>query len=136
VQRALDVRKDVRPGKALDQRAAVIEGAQLGEAIQFELDRDDCRVTLLVTAEALELRLPTVEWPTPYAPTASTRLWKRALWSRLGNDVALRALVDAAFEKRRREFVACRYCRRPTPPEHRHGRVCHGCAETHLGIVH
>ena len=31
VERALDVGEDVRPGKALDQRAAVVEGAQLGE---------------------------------------------------------------------------------------------------------
>ena len=119
---------------AIEPRAVV---TRTSEAIQFEVDRDDCRVTLLVTAEALEVRLPTVEWTGAHSCTESTRLWKRVLWSRVGDDeVTLRALVDAAFEKRRREFVPCRFCRRPTPPEHRHGRACHGCAEGHLGIVH
>jgi hypothetical protein len=106
------------------------------DVIQFDVDRPGCRVTLLVTAEALELRLPTVEWPAPHLPLASTRLWKRVLCSRLRDEAALRALIDAAFEQRRRELVPCRFCRRPTPPEHRHGRTCHGCAEGRLGIVH
>jgi hypothetical protein len=106
------------------------------DAIQFDVDGPGCRVTLLVTAEALELRLPTVEWPAPHLPLESTRLWKRVRWTRLGDDAALRALIEAAFEKRRREFVPCRFCKEPTPPEHRHGRVCHGCAESRLGIVH
>ena len=106
------------------------------DVLQFDVERGDSRITLLVTAEALELRLPTVEWPTPYLPIPSTRLWKRVAWSRIGDDQALQALIDGAFEARRREFVPCRFCHEATPAEHRHGRVCHGCAEGHLGIVH
>jgi len=91
------------------------------------MDRSERRVTLLVTAEALALRLPTIEWTGgPHSPAESTRLWKRVLWR----------LIDAAFEKRRRELVRCRFCQEPTPPEHRHGRVCHGCAEGRVGMVH
>ena len=73
------------------------------DVLQFDVQRGDCCVTLLVTAEALELRLPTVEWPTPYLPIASTRLWKRVGWNRIGDDPALRALINAAFAARRRE---------------------------------
>jgi hypothetical protein len=105
------------------------------EAIQFDVDRGRCRVTLLVTAEALELRLATVEWTGAHACRDSTRLWKRVLWEGL-DDGSLRELIDDAFERRLSEFVRCRFCRRSTPPEHRHDDVCHGCAERHLGIVH
>jgi hypothetical protein len=34
-------------------------------------------IVILVTAEAIELRLPTIEWKGPHEPVASSRFWKR-----------------------------------------------------------
>ena len=82
-----------------------------------------------VTPEAIEIRLPTVEWAAPYSPEASDV-----------SDGDLVNFVETARQKRHDEFVPCHYCRKPTPPEHRHTldgkNVCHGCAERHEGVVH
>lgn len=106
------------------------------DGLQVEIDRRGCRVALVLTTEAVEIRLPTVEWPGPHSPVATTRLWKRVDWSEVSDSKALRALLDAAAKERRREFIPCRFCRRRTPPEHRHDDVCHSCAEGYLGVVH
>ena len=34
-------------------------------------------LVVLVTADAFEFRLPTVEWPHPHEPAAGSRLWRR-----------------------------------------------------------
>ena len=93
-------------------------------------------LTILVTPEAYEIRLPTIEWTAgAYGPAASTRYLKRV---RAGcvTDEAIRILLEDAIGRRDSEFVPCRYCGQPTPPEHRHGRACHACAERRLGVVH
>ncbi len=104
------------------------------DAIQID-DGDETRITVLITAEAIELRLPTVEWATPYSPVSASRLWKRVRFASL-TDRRLRKLIEEARETRRAEFVPCQYCQRSVPPEHRHGDVCHGCAERYEGVVH
>ena len=104
------------------------------DAIQID-DGDEAGISVLITAEAIELRLPTVEWTKArlWSCTAS-RLWKRIRLATL-SDKRLQSLICTARETRRSEFINCRYCKRPVPPEHRHGDVCHGCAELHEGIV-
>lgn len=94
-------------------------------------------VIVVVTAETLELRLPTVEWTRgAYGPAESSRMWKRRLWSRLGDD-ELPLLIGSALEARDREFKVCRYCGQEFPREHRFdARTCQGCASEHLGVVY
>jgi hypothetical protein len=94
-------------------------------------------IVILVTAEAIELRLPTVEWTMgAYRPAASSRLWKRADWCEI-TDIALKSFFNDALKQRKSEFKKCRYCERKIPPEHMHANDdCQGCAEKHLGVVH
>ena|SRR5674476_71373 len=93
-------------------------------------------IVILVTPEAIELRLPTIEWTRgAYGPAASSRLWKRVEISKI-TDIELETLMKETLKKRQSEFRNCRYCGEHLPPEHMHGDVCHGCAEKHLGVVH
>lgn len=128
----------------LDENAARVAQMLCGATIErtrdaIQLTEDgDPGVVALVTAEAIELRLPTIEWTGgAHGPVATSRLWKRV---RLPiRDAKLRERVEAAREARRAEFVPCRFCHRPTPPEHRleddRGDVCHSCAARELGVV-
>ena len=94
-------------------------------------------IVILVTAEAIELRLPTVEWTMgAYGPALASRLWKRVEAQKV-TDEELRALIREALEARRSQFATCRCCGQRFPSEHRHGDdVCHGCASRHLGVVY
>lgn len=107
------------------------------DAIQITVDDDlEDGVVLILTPEALELRLPSMDWVQPHWAVPTSRLWKRLKWERISED-GLRELVEQAREKRRAEHRECRFCHGRFPPEQRHDRdVCHGCAERHLLIVH
>ena len=98
-------------------------------------------IALLLTPEAVEVRLPTVDWTRgTHDPVASTRLWRRLKLAQLGGEEGnwpeLWPAVDRALAVRTNEFRPCRYCKQLTPVEHRTGRACHGCASTHEGIVY
>lgn len=103
--------------------------------IQIEHGGDD-GIVALVTREALELRLPTIEWTTgAFGPAASSRLWRRVEWTELGES-QLADLLRRCRVARRRQFRKCRFCGERTPPERSvKANVCHGCAERHLGVV-
>src|SRR5947209_6356214 len=60
-------------------------------------------LTVLMTAEAIELRLPTVVWVTPHTPERRSRLWKRFLWRHLNGAGGLAAAVQRARHARARE---------------------------------
>lgn len=91
---------------------------------------------VVLTPEALEVRLPTVAWTQgAYGPAASSTLWQRVLWESIST-ADVYALCTDALRVREKQFVPCRFCGREFPPEHRHDDVCHGCAERELGIVH
>jgi len=96
-------------------------------------------VIALITPEAVEIRLPTVEWSTPYSPVSSSCLLERIEMSGL-SEQDLAQLVADARRKRQSEFVPCHHCGKPTPPEHRHTldgkEVCHGFSEREEGVVH
>ena len=116
-------------------RVPVSEMQRTRDAVEVHVG-GEVEIVVIVTAEALELRLPTVEWTKgAYGPVPASRLWKRVKWE---DNTAERLveLVEAAMAKRRSEFKPCRFCHREFPPEHRHGSVCHGCAERHMGVVH
>ena len=111
--------------------------ASSGDVVRVEIDGDrGCFV--LITAEAAEIRLPTVEWTMgAYGPRGSSRYWKRvavretpAGYRRLGQ------LIAAALAARRAEFEPCRFCKQQFPPEHMTGDACHGCASANRGIVY
>ena len=105
------------------------------DVIQID-DGGEEGICLLITAEALELRLPSVEWTCgSYGPAASSFLWRRVKWEGL-SDEKLDLLLAAARRARQAQYRKCRFCGNRLSPEHRHGNVCHGCAEKHLGIVH
>jgi hypothetical protein len=92
-------------------------------------------IVVLCTPEAMELRLPTVEWTCgPYGPAPSSRLWRRIQYEKLDRD-GLKSLFEKAWEARKREFKRCKYCGEEYPPEHGfENNVCHGCASEHEGV--
>ncbi|HKQ50438.1 MAG TPA: hypothetical protein VJZ71_20365 [Phycisphaerae bacterium] len=113
---------------------AVVERTR--DLIQIGKPDDDRAVVVLITPEAIEIRLPTLEWPHPHVPAPSSRLWKRLNWEGL-TDKRLTRLLEEAAAARAAEFATCRFCGESFPPESRDGAdVCHGCAEEHLGVVH
>ncbi len=61
-------------------------------------------------------------------------------WDDVETERRLANLITSGRRQRNREIQPCGFCQRPTPPERAHtidGRhVCHGCAETQMGIVH
>lgn len=107
------------------------------DAIQIESGGEK-GIVVLVTPEAVELRLPTVEWTMgAYGPAGASTLWKRVELRRRSRRVNWRKLLESALQERGQQFHLCRYCGEEFPPEYRYGDdVCHGCAERHLGIVH
>lgn len=120
---------DLLPGATREQTRDVVQFTESGES--------ETGIVVLVTAEALELRLPTVEWTCgAYGPVETSRLWKRVKWSSLKNS-QLSELIEVARQARKREFLLCKFCGKRVPPGHRHSRnVCHGCAARHLGVVY
>jgi len=105
------------------------------DVIQFDIDHDrGC--TVILTAEAAEIRLPTIEWTKgAYGPRPTSRPWKRI--SLRGHGAGRRVLncINAAISARTSEFRECVICKCSVPPEHRVRDYCHGCASSHLGIV-
>lgn len=93
-------------------------------------------IVILITPEAIELRLPTIEWVSPHWPAGSSTFWKKVEISNI-TDRELETLLREALKERQKQFKKCRFCKRRFPPEHMHDDdVCHGCAEKYLGVVH
>jgi hypothetical protein len=89
---------------------------------------DERGLTVLVTREAVEIRLATIDWIS-HARTASSLFWKRIPWRRLEGE-GLAAALSAAREARARQFKPCRRCKVLTPPERKiDARLCHSCSE-------
>ncbi|MEB3221292.1 MAG: hypothetical protein VKS61_04785 [Candidatus Sericytochromatia bacterium] len=96
-------------------------------------------LSLVVTEEALEVRLPAIAWTTGYGgPALVASLWRREPFAKLRGS-ALRTLLAEGFEALRARHVVCSRCGEGFGP----GRcltvgdevVCHGCAEGELGVV-
>jgi len=105
------------------------------DAIQIQID-DERGIVVLVTPEAFEFRVPTVEWTCgAYGPAESSRLWRRIESDEI-EEGDLDELLREALAARAAEFVKCRHCGERFPPEHRTGGACHGCASLHDGVVY
>lgn len=121
--------------RVLELLPGVIEG-RTRDCIQIDYHGEE-GIVILVTAEAIELRLPTVEWTMgAYGPAASSRLWKRVEFHEM-TDIEIISLLNDALKQRKSELKECRYCGRKFLPEHRYADdVCQSCAEKHLGVVY
>jgi hypothetical protein len=100
----------------------------------------EVEVTIALTSEAIEVRLPGGHWNGPAELVRYNRLWKRLSWQdvEVGDSVesVVRALVEEGLAERTQEFFTCRYCGKPFPPEHGDGNACHGCLSKHEGQVY
>jgi hypothetical protein len=123
-------------------RAVVPKARQTldGEGIRFRARM----VELHIGDDAIEIRLPTVEWEHgAYGPIATTRLWGEVkiadllLFGENQAKMELDRLVREGRRERIAEYRKCRYCHLSYPEEHRFSEdVCHGCASEHLGVVY
>jgi len=108
------------------------------DVFQFEsrCDAEDGLV-LLVTAEAVEIRLPTTEWVCgAYGPAPSSRLWRRVPWEKVAaRKRGLAGLIEAGRRARRKQFFTCPFCKGRWPSELGAAGACHGCATEHLDVV-
>ena len=101
-------------------------------------------IVLLVTAEHIEIRLPTVEWTKgAYGPRETSAFWKRIKVETLDampepeRRDHLLTLFRKAEETRRSMYRKCKFCGAFVPPENRFDRnTCHGCASERLHIVY
>ena len=95
-------------------------------------------LVILVMPEALEFRLPMIEWTQSYmGGSLSTRVWKRVNHGRLSDD-RLRRLLEEAELEREAQSSKCRFCGEQFIPGRVldcDGPVCHGCASDKLGVV-
>lgn len=109
------------------------------DAIQLEW-RGSEGVVILLTPEILQVRLPTVHWPHPHEPRASSGLESTMTLAKArSTEGFLEALerIHAGVHKRRAQFRTCRFCGERFPPEYGHDRTtCDGCAQEHLGVIH
>ena len=101
--------------------------------------RNEKGIVILLTPEAMEIRLPTTDWTQgAYGPVSSSRLWKRIKFERLfsSDKNLLTNLLKEGLRIREREFKECIFCKKKYAMEHMTGNYCHSCASKHLGIVY
>jgi predicted RNase H-like HicB family nuclease len=98
--------------------------------------RDEKGVVVILTPEAIELRLPTLEWLGPHTPVQSSKRWKRINLENSKN-INITKLIASAQEAQAQTFGVCKFCsqKKPTGWMFRQD-VCDSCAEKHLGIIH
>lgn len=103
---------------------------------ESKLPTGEIAAVALVTAEALELRMPTVEPLAPHVSIRTSKFWKRVEWSKVADDKALGKLLNSILGARRRSFRACKYCGERYPPEQRFRvDVCLECATGYEGVL-
>lgn len=123
--RALEVAQ-ARPGAVL---------TRVRDVVQLEWGGEE-GIVALVTAEALELRLPVVEWTMgSYGPAMASRLWRRFAWDELSPS-QLGDVLQQAQAARDAEYQECIYCHQRFTLDHMTGDACHSCASKHLGVVY
>jgi hypothetical protein len=107
------------------------------DVIQLDIDGErGC--TVLITGEAADIRLPTIEWTHgAYGPRESSRHWRRvALRPTTAAYRKLNRLIEAVRVTRLAQFGSCCFCKQEFPPEHMTDDACHACASLHRGITY
>lgn len=98
--------------------------------------RDELGLVILLSPEAMELRLPILTWDGPYTPVKTSRLWQRLTLDELKESQLPRLIIEAQAQQRQ-SFCDCKYCGQRNPKGWMHSPdVCQSCAEKELGIVH
>jgi hypothetical protein len=126
--------------EAADRVTALLPDATISrtrDVIQFD-SGGEAGVVVVVTPEALEIRLPVTEWTRgTHGPALSSRLWKRIEHRHISDAVLTEYLRDALLA-RQAQYSTCRFCGEQFPPDKvidTGGTVCHGCASSELGVV-
>jgi len=101
---------------------------------------EDVELTVLVTREAYDFRLLTIEWTQgSYAPVKTSKIWKTLEVEALGEKEIkdkISKLIDEALKVMNGDLVTCKYCKEKFHPSHTiDGGVCHSCAVKHLNVV-
>jgi hypothetical protein len=97
---------------------------------------EDLDLTVLVTGEAIELRLPTIEWTMgSFGPARSSELWKRLPLSEIPAGGA-HELLGELHRALLRRLRTCKHCRRRFLPARMTRNSCHGCASDVEGVVY
>lgn len=124
-------------GQKTNEVSALLPGSTMErtrDCIQIDFGGEE-GIVILITPEAIELRLPSIEWVSPHWPAGSSKFWKKVEVNNV-TDGELDTLLREALDERQKQFKKCRFCKRHLPPEHMHDDVCHECAEKYLGVVH
>ena len=105
--------------------------------IQFPDPGDsDAVLVALVTNDALELRLSTIEWTCgSHGPALASDLWKRLTWTEVDEVGGVAVPLTALAEAHRERLERCDYCEQLFLPARMSDSACHGCAEKHDGVL-
>jgi hypothetical protein len=91
---------------------------------------------VLLTPEAIEFRMPTIEWSGPATQVSSSTPWKRVVLAKL-DEADLPALIAGVREAYAKTIRTCHYCKEKFPPGHMlNDNTCHGCASKYEGVVY
>lgn len=108
------------------------------DVIQINLGdfRDEKGIVVILTPEAIELRLPTLEWLGSHTSVRSSKLWKRINLDNSKN-FDIPQLIASAQEAQAQTFGVCKFCSQKLPSGWMSQQdICQSCAEKHLGIVY
>ena len=120
---------ELLPGAKVERTRDVIQ-------IDYGDFRDEQGLVVILTPDAIELRLPTIEWLGPHTPVSSSQLWKRVNWNK-SKKLNLSKLIASAWAAQKQTFGECQYCGKRQPCGWMFKQdVCDSCAEKHLGIIH
>ena len=94
-------------------------------------------IVVLVTNEAFEIRIPTIEWAGgSYDPVQTSDLWKRYEFKEI-NDDEIGQLLNHGLDEQKKHIRTCSHCKKEFYESQMHSEtVCHGCAERELGVLH
>ena len=85
-------------------------------------------------ASGVSLQACIIEWPGSHTPVARWEVVRH--WSAAPAAEEIAAATNALLDDKR-YFRTCATCQRRLPRGHMHdAKICHGCAEKFLGVVH
>ena len=106
--------------------------------VRRTIDGAEVEVTIVLTPEAVEVRLPAGYWNGPAELVRCNRPWKRLSWEEIeagdGFESTICSLVEEGLAERAAEYFTCRYCGESIPPEHGDGDACYGCRSKYEGV--
>jgi NADH pyrophosphatase NudC (nudix superfamily) len=127
----LEVRKQIpHPVKTESQLdgTIVLTGGKPGEVI-VRINEDEISIAVFA-----------IRWDGPHTRVVNPRELAKFNWRLLPASQTIEAVqgfISSAVQLRRAEYRQCEQCGETTPPEWMHDkRVCHSCAEHHLGVIY